>query len=87
MVTFTDKITYLPVDGLESKENEYRNTRVAERIEGLRLKYKELIPEELETRFILEGRVKKDTTIDDLTITPMENVSEELWDKLQFILP
>ena len=87
MVTFTDKIIYLPTNGSESAENQYRNDKASTRIGGLRKKYEVIVPQELQTRFILDGRVRKDSSLEELVITPMENVSDELWAKLQFILP
>lgn len=87
MVTFTDNIIYLPTNGLESAENKYRNDKASTRIEALRKKYEAIVPQELQTRFILDGRVRKDSSIEELVITPMENVSDGLWAKLEIILP
>lgn len=85
MVTFIDNIIYLPTDKHDDLENTNRNKKIFERINNLKKKYENIVPQNLDTRFILEGRVRRDASLDEFTINPIENVSDALWEKLQYV--
>ncbi|MEP7197457.1 MAG: hypothetical protein ABI851_13125 [Saprospiraceae bacterium] len=79
----------LPIPPLKSDQTELLNQLNAglnSRIEQLRTEYARHIPDDLQTRFLLDGRIRHNGAIDELIITPMENVNLKLWEEtLQFI--
>ena len=85
MVTFTNNLQRLPIDTNNIAENDlnrWRNDQIDTRLETLRLQYDAMVPQELETRFLIDGRITS-AGIDDMIITPMDNVSDVLWNRIQ----
>lgn len=85
MVEFTNNLRRLPTDTDNHEENRlnlWRNEQVDNRIESLRAQYETIVPQELQTRFLIDGVIKPDG-IDDMIITQMDNVDDELWERIQ----
>lgn len=88
MVEIINKITPNPPFTIDQRDISNQIDRTLNhRIDQLIEKFNRYIPAETHSKFLIEGKIRHNGALDEVFITPMENVDLKLWeDKLQFIL-